>query len=83
MEQALQHLQTVELLDTRQAGKVRYKLSEIMGISFFAMLGNANDPEEMEAFCRAHEDFLREHFALSNGIPSHDTIERAFAYSFA
>jgi predicted transposase YbfD/YdcC len=79
MEQALAHLKQVEILDTRQAWKVRYKLSEIMGISFFAMLGNANDPEEMELFCKAHEEFLREYFTLPNGIPSHDTIERAFA----
>jgi hypothetical protein len=43
------------------------------------MIGNANDPEDIEAFCKAHEDFMREYFILENGIPSHDTIERAFA----
>ncbi len=79
MEQALAHLKRIEVLDTRQAWKVKYKLSEIMGMSFFAMVGNANDAEDIELFCRAHEGFLRQYFVLENGIPSHDTIERAFA----
>ena len=79
MEKALAYLKRVEVLDTRQPGKTKYKLSEIMGISFFAMIGNANDAEDIELFCRAHEEFLRKYFALENGIPSHDTIERAFA----
>ena len=43
------------------------------------MLANANDPEEIELFGKAHEGFLREFFELGFGIPSHDTIERAFA----
>ena len=78
MKKALEHLQIVESIDTRQQSKVRHKLSEIIGISFFAMLGNANDAEEIEIFCIAHEGFMREYFVLANGIPSHDTIERAF-----
>ena len=78
MKKALDYLKMVESFDIRQQGKVLHKLSEIIGISFFAMMGNANDPEEIEAFCIAHEDFMREYFELANGIPSHDTIERAF-----
>jgi len=79
MKEALEYLKIVESFDTRQQSKVLHKMNEIMGISFFAMVGNANDPEEIEAFCIAHESFLREYFKLENGIPSHDTIERAFA----
>jgi len=79
MKEALEHLKIAESFDTRQQSKVLHKLSEIIGISFFAMLGNANNTEEIEAFCEAHEDFLREYFVLENGIPSHDTIYRAFA----
>ena len=78
MERALEYLKIVESFDTRQQSKVLHKMSEIIGISFFAMIANANDPEEIEAFCQAHEDFLREYFVLENGIPSHDTVERAF-----
>jgi len=78
MRNALEYLKIVESFDTRQQSKVLYKLSEIIGISFFAMIGHANDPEEIEGFCEAHEEFLREYFVLANGIPSHDTIQRAF-----
>ena len=79
MERALEYLKIVESIDTRQQSKVKYHLSEIMGISLIAMISNANDPEEIEIFCRGHEDFSRGYFTLANGIPSHDTIERAFA----
>lgn len=79
MEKALAHLKEAEILDTRQVGKVKHKLSEIIGISFIAMIGKANDAEEIELFCKGHEEFLHKYFRLENGIPSHDTIERAFA----
>jgi hypothetical protein len=78
MKNALSYLKVLESYDTRQQSKVLHKLSEIIGISFFAMIAYANDPEEIEAFCTEHEEFLREYFVLGNGIPSHDTIERAF-----
>jgi predicted transposase YbfD/YdcC len=78
MRNALEYLKILEGTDKRQQWKVRHKLSEIIGISFFAMIANANDPEEIELFCKAHESFLREYFELENGIPSHDTIQRAF-----
>jgi len=74
----LEYLSIVESFDTRQQSKVLHKLSEIIGISLFAMIANANEPEEIEIFCKAQESFLREYFELANGIPSHDTIERAF-----
>ena len=78
MEKAIEYLKIVESFDTRQQRKVRHKLSEIIGISFMAMIAYADDPEEIEVFCEEHEEFLREHFDLENGIPSHDTIQRAF-----
>jgi predicted transposase YbfD/YdcC len=78
MGSAIEYLKVVESFDTRQQRKVLHKLSDIIGISFLAMIANANDPEEIELFCKAHEDFFRSHFALDNGIPSHDTIQRAF-----
>lgn len=78
MKDILEHLSVVESFDTRQQSKVLHKLSEIIGISLFAMIANANDPEEIEVFCNVHETFLREYFVLANGIPSHDTIERVF-----
>lgn len=62
--------------DKRQQTKVKYPLEEIIIIVLFAMLGNANEWEEIEAFAVAHEDCLRKYLALENGIPSHDTIRR-------
>jgi predicted transposase YbfD/YdcC len=79
MGQALEYLKIVESFDARQQSKVLHKLSEIIGISFMAMIANANDPVEIEYFCTFHEDFFRQHFTLEYGIPSHDTIGRAFA----
>ena len=79
MKEALKYLMVVESLDTRQSGKVMHKLSEIIGISLFAMIANANDCVDIQHFGEEHEQFLREYFELINGIPSHDTIQRAFA----
>jgi predicted transposase YbfD/YdcC len=78
MKQALKYLEILENFDTRQRGKVKHKLSEIIGIAFFATLGNADDCVDIQHFGEAHEEFLREYFDLLHGIPSHDTITRAF-----
>ena len=79
MIETLKYLEILECLDKRQQGKVRHKLSEIIGLSFFAMVGNADDFVDIEAFGEEHEEFLREYFEFKNGIPSHDTIQRVFA----
>ena len=78
MKEAIEYLKIVEIFDMRQQSKVLHKLNEIIGISFIAMIGNANTTEEIEVFCNEHDEFLRKYFVLENGIPSHDTIERAF-----
>jgi len=62
MKQALRYLELLEYFDTRQQGKVLHKLSEIMGISFFAMVANADDCVDIQHFEEAHESFLREYF---------------------
>ena len=43
------------------------------------MLANAEGWNEIEIFAKYYEEELKELFELENGIPSHDTIERAFA----
>jgi len=78
MKEALKYLKIMESFDVRQQGKVKHKLHEIIGISFFAMVANANDPEDIQHFGEEHEEFLKEYFVLKHGIPSHDTIQRAF-----
>lgn len=77
MEQLLSYLD--QIIDNRQEKKVKHKLRDIIALVFFALLGNANEWVEIEAFGQEHEGFLRRYLALENGIPSHDTIQRVFA----
>jgi hypothetical protein len=79
MCEAIEYLKEANIIDKRQEKKVLHKLNEIIGIAFFATLGNADTFPEIEAFGKEHEEALREYFVLEHGIPSHDTIERAFA----
>jgi len=77
MKSILKHLETI--IDQRQEKKVRHKMSDIIAIVFFATLANANEWTEIELFGKEHEECLRKHLELANGIPSHDTIQRVFA----
>jgi predicted transposase YbfD/YdcC len=79
MCEAIEYLKKANILDKRQETKVKYPMNEIIGIAFFATLGNADNFGEIEAFGKEHEEGLREYFRLEHGIPSHDTTERAFA----
>ena len=79
MSEAIEYLRKANLLDKRQESKIKHKLNEIIGLAFFAMLGNADTFPEIEVFGVEHEVALREYFEFEHGIPSHDTIERAFA----
>lgn len=51
--------------DVRQQKKVRHKHIDILFIAVIATIAKAGD-------------WLRKFIELPNGIPSHDTIERAF-----
>lgn len=75
MEQLLRWMEIIE--DVRQQAKVRHSLKDIIAIVLLATLADANDWEEMEDFARAYEDYLRQYLELRNGIPSHDTLQRA------
>ena len=79
MHEAIEYLKKANMIDKRQPAKVKHKLNEIIGIAFLAMMGNADTFPEIEVYGKEHEGALREYFELENGIPSHDTIERAFA----
>jgi len=65
--------------DNRQEKKVRHQMGDIIALVFFALLANANEWLEIEAFGKEHEKFLRKYLELPHGIPSHDTIQRVFA----
>ena len=76
MEKVLQYLNLV--VDNRQEKKVLHKMSDIIALVFFALLGNADEWVEIETFGEEHEEFLRTYLELPNGMPSHDTIQRVF-----
>ncbi len=77
MEQLLKWMEIIE--DNRQQSKVRHSLKDILAIVLFATLGNADTWQEIEDFAKEYEQYLRKYLELSNGIPSHDTIQRAMA----
>jgi predicted transposase YbfD/YdcC len=68
-----------DVVDRRQATKVKHKMSDIILLVFFASLANANEWLEIEIFGKEHQIFMHRYAELPNGIPSHDTIQRVFA----
>jgi predicted transposase YbfD/YdcC len=55
-------------------------MKDIIAIVFFAELANASEWIEIYLFAVANEKILRKYLVLPEGIPSHDTIQRVFAY---
>ncbi len=66
------------LSDTRQKGKVKYKIWDIIVVSFLAVLGNCNDWEEIREFAIAKKSWLKNFLMLTGGIPSAITYKRVF-----
>ena len=64
------------IYDSRQQGKVRHKLMDILFIVVAATLCNCNEWEEIEEWAKAKEEWLRQYLELPNGIPSWYTMER-------
>ena len=80
MEELLTWIEIIEEnADSRQQSKVRHRLKDIIVIVLFAMLANADDWVEIGIFANYHEEYLRKYIKLKNGVPSHDTIQRAMA----
>jgi predicted transposase YbfD/YdcC len=77
MSEILEWLVTAD--DPRQQVKVKHPMGDIIAIVFFAELANANEWMEIYLFAVANKEHLRKYLALPYGIPSHDTIRRAFA----
>lgn len=65
--------------DSRCSGMTDYPLTEILLVSFLAVLGNASTWIEIEQFGREKEGWLRQFLPLKNGTPSHDTFRRVFS----
>src|SRR5262249_58999151 len=56
----------------------RHLLPDIIAIAICAVICGANNFPQVEAFGNRRRDWLARFLALPNGIPSHDTFERAF-----
>jgi predicted transposase YbfD/YdcC len=76
-EISIQHL-FADLEDPRQASKVKHSVQDIVVLAILAVISNAQNWVEIEAFGHAKEVWLKQYLPLENGIPSHDTIQRVF-----
>jgi predicted transposase YbfD/YdcC len=66
------------LKDPRRAHRRLHHLQDIVVIALCAVIANADDWQQVEAFGRNRLDWLKRFLVLPNGIPSHDTFERVF-----
>jgi predicted transposase YbfD/YdcC len=68
-----------DLPDPRIDRTKKHLLGDILVIAVCAVIAGADSFPEIETFGKAKEAWLRRFLALPNGIPSHDTFNRAFA----
>lgn len=66
--------------DFRMNRRKKHLLVDILVISLLAIVSGADDFEEIEAYGKRKEPFLRTFLSLPNGIPSHDTFNRVFKF---
>ena len=65
--------------DDKYQTNTRHLMSDIIMITFFAIISKANEWIEIEAFAKNEEKWLKKYLELPNGIPSHDTIQRVIS----
>jgi predicted transposase YbfD/YdcC len=69
-----------DVKDLRTGRRVDHFLIDIISIAICAVICGADSWVEIEEFGQAKEQWLRQFLILPNGIPSHDTIGRVFAW---
>ena len=69
-----------DVKDPRTGRRVEHLLIEIITIAICAVICGADSWVEIEEFGRAKEAWFRQFLMLPNGIPSHDTFGRVFAW---
>jgi predicted transposase YbfD/YdcC len=69
-----------DVKDPRTGRRVDHFLIDIISIAICAVICGADSWVEIEEFGQAKEQWLRQFLILSNGIPSHDTFGRVFAW---
>lgn len=65
--------------DPRLERTKAHLLEDILFITISAVICGAESWNDIEAYGRAKEEWLKEHLRLPNGIPSHDTINRVMS----
>lgn len=60
--------------DYRHPSYTRHLLGDIIMVTFFAILGNADEWGEIESFAKKKERWLRKYLELPYGIPTDDTF---------
>ena len=68
-----------DMLDHRQAGKVAYRLDEILLLALLATLAGAEGFTDIARFGHKKLDLLRRFVPFANGTPSHDHLGDIFA----
>ncbi len=64
--------------DICQQSKVLHSLVDIIFIAIVASVAGADDWVCMQIFAEDHIEWFKKYIPLTNGVPSHDTIERVF-----
>ena len=72
------HTFFAKMPDYRVNRRKKHHLVDILVIVLCVLISGADDFEEIEAYGRRKEAFLRTLLDLANGIPSHDTFTRVF-----
>ena len=77
------YIEQAEMLsDSRQPKKVKHSLKDIIGIVFLAVLAGNDEWMDIYDFAIDERETLQKYLELTNGIPSHDTLQRAFCIMF-
>jgi len=67
--------------DSRQAGKVKHSMLEVIIMTISAVVSGCEHWEDIADFCKVKETWFREKVGLElkHGVASHDTFQRIFA----
>ena len=71
-----------DMPDRRVIGKVSHQLHDIMVITVCAVICGLEHWTQIEDFAKANEQWFRSFLVLPNGIPSHDTFGKVFAFIY-
>jgi predicted transposase YbfD/YdcC len=67
-----------DLVDPRVEGRTDHDLLDIVVLALCGVMSGAEGWDDIEAWGREREAWLRRFLRLRNGIPGHDTIRRVF-----